>query len=991
MTLMPPPEVTKGSNICGYVVKRVIELPELASVYYELEHISTGARHIHIYNDITENTFGVAFKTVPQDSTGVAHILEHTVLCGSKKYPVRDPFFSMLKRSLSSFMNAFTASDWTMYPFSTQNRKDFFNLLGIYLDAVFFPNLYPLNFKQEGHRLEIEEGDGQNPDRLVYKGIVYNEMKGAMSSPEQVMTRSIFNALFPSSTYRFNSGGDPKVIPKLTHEHLVAFHRHHYHPSNAYFYTFGDIPIAEILSFIHETTLKDFNRIEPETVVMPQPRWMRPEEKIYYYPLAKSEEPTQKCQASLAWLTADIQDHYEVLCLTILEQILLGNAASPLRKALIDSGLGSALSDGTGFYSDVRDPVFSAGLKDVTQEAAIEIESIIFSVLDGLIEKGIDKEIIESAIHQIEFKWKEVTNHPYPYGLKLLLSFSGSWFHGGDPVNILNFNADIQKIREEAGKGPFFEDRMKIYLRDNPHRVRLTLIPDQQMEAEETRRVAQELESIRRKLTHTDLEKIRSDAVSLRRLQESEEDLSSLPTLELEDIPPTVKSVSETVGFGPTPAACYQQPTAGIFYFSAAIGCGDLADDLIPFAPLFCHAFSRIGTRLRDYAEMARIIDAYTGGIGLSAHARTRFEPDGRCMAFISLNGKCLDQNESRMFDILKELLFQYDFSDRLRLKNLLLEYRAGLESMILPNGHRLAMMLAARNFSMASALDERWHGVHQLKFIKKITDTLSDAELDRVSASLTGIGECLFRESGMKAAVIGESAALSSALSPVEDIYQGLGKGYEGSAFESPNIKIEDKLPREGWRTGTSVSFVAQAFKTVRMDHEDSPALLVISKLLRSLYLHREIREKGGAYGGFALYNPEDGIFSFASYRDPHLVSTLAVYDSAAQFIQSDTVTDENIKEAILQVCSDIDRPDPPGPAARKGFYRKIIALDDDTRNRFKQKILSMRRSEVVAVAECYFGSGPGEHAVAVISGEEKLEAANRRMGDTPLTLYTL
>ncbi len=989
MTLSPPPDIFEGNIICGYVITRVIMLSELSALLCELEHISTGARHIHLYNATAENTFSVAFKTVPKDSTGVAHILEHTVLCGSKKYPVRDPFFSMLKRSLSSFMNAFTASDWTMYPFCTQNRKDFFNLLGVYLDAVFYPNLDPLNFKQEGHRFEIDSDDAGNGDRLVYKGIVYNEMKGAMSSPEQVMTRSIFNALFSSTTYRFNSGGDPKVIPRLTHQQLVEFHRYHYHPSNAFFYTFGDIPLGDILAFIDEAALKDFKRIHPDTDVMSQARWKRSKKKIYYYPIGKGEDSAQKCQVAISWLTSDIKDHYEVLCLSILEQILIGNAASPLRKALIDSGLGSALSDGTGFYSDLRDTVFSVGLKDVTQASGGDIEGIIFSALNRLIQEGIDKEIIESAIHQIEFYWKEVTNNPYPYGLKLLLSFSGPWLHGGDPAQILNFHADIEKIRRQADEGPFFEDRVKRYFIDNPHRVRLGLIPDPEMEEEEQRRVAKELDSIRRRLTPLDLDKIKEDAASLKQLQESEEDLSSLPTLAIEDIPPTVKTVSETSGYRP-PAVCYQQQTAGVFYFSAAIGCGTLAEDLIPYVPFFCYAFSRTGTHLRDYADMARKIDAYTGGIGLSVHARTRFEPGGRCLPFISLNGKCLDRNESRMFDILSELIFQYDFSDRNRIKNLLLEYRAGLESMIVPNGHRLAMMLAARTFSIATALDDIWHGVHQLIFLKKITEKLSDSQLGRVGAALAGIGEWLFREGGMKVAIIGESSALSDAMIPVQSIFKGLHKG-RGHAFRSPALKIEESPPREGWRTAAAVSFVARSFKTVRMDHDDAPALLVISKLLRSLYLHREIREKGGAYGGFALYNPEDGIFSFASYRDPHIVSTLNVYDSAAQFIQKGTITEENIKEAILQVCSDIDRPDPPGPAARKAFYRKIVGLDDGARNRFKRKILGMTRPQVAGVAERYFGSDTQDYGVAVISGEDQLKAANRQMPDAPLALHTI
>ncbi|MCG6907650.1 MAG: insulinase family protein [Desulfobacteraceae bacterium] len=406
-------ELKPGDRISGYSVKRVENLGEIRSVFIELEHERTGARHVHIQNDDRENTFSVAFKTVPVDSTGVAHILEHTVLCGSRKYPVRDPFFSMLKRSLSTFMNAFTASDWTMYPFSTQNRKDYYNLMDVYLDATFYPKLEELNFKQEGIRLEPEPAaDAGQPPQLVYKGVVYNEMKGAMSSPDQVMARSLLNALYPDTTYSHNSGGDPAVIPQLTHAQLVAFHRRHYHPSNAFFYTYGNLPLVEHLAFIESKVLTHFNRIDPRTEVKSQPRWPAPRMVTYPYPFDKGEDPAKKYQACLAWLTADIQNTFEVLVLTLLEQILMGNSASPMRKALIDSGLGTALCDTAGFVSDHRDTMFAAGLKDVRQTDAEPVAAIIEGVLQGLVRDGVDRDLIEAAIHQLEFHRKEITNTP---------------------------------------------------------------------------------------------------------------------------------------------------------------------------------------------------------------------------------------------------------------------------------------------------------------------------------------------------------------------------------------------------------------------------------------------------------------------------------------------------------------------------------------------------------------------------------------------------
>jgi presequence protease len=987
------PGLRQGDRVNHYLIKRAVSLEPINSFYYELEHLKTGAQHVHVSRADAENTFSVAFKTVPQDSTGVAHILEHTVLCGSRRFPVRDPFFSMLKRSLSTFMNAFTASDWTMYPFATQNRKDFFNLMDVYLDAAFFPKLDELSFKQEGHRLEIEDDfKAQDPERfnLVYKGVVYNEMKGAMSSPDQVMIRSIQKQLYPSTTYHFNSGGDPAQIPLLTYAQLKKFHRRHYHPSNAFFYTYGDLPLAETLAVIHETVLKKFKRMIPHTDVARQPRWRKPRAGTFAYPLQPGEDPARKCQVCVAWLTADIKNSADILTLSLLEQVLLGNSAAPLRKALIDSGLGSALCDGSGFDADNRDTAFVSGLKDVEEASAAKIEAIIFEALADLAENGIDKQLIDSAIHQLEFHRKEITNTPYPYGIKLLLAFAASWLHGGDPAKILQFEDDLKKLRKRMEQGPFFESQIKKYFLNNSHRIRLTMVPDQQLEFNETSRVRSELEKIKQNLSRSKIDKIRKDAKALQLQQETVADVSCLPTLQKEDIPVSVPIVTETGFDRKSSVTVYDQPTSGIFYFVASSGTGVLPQRLIPWVPFFCYTLTRAGTALHHYTEMARRIDACTGGIGLAAHARSRYDRSRACLPFISFSGKCLARNQEKMFEILQELIAYFDFSDHARLKNLLNEYRAGLQSMIVHNGHRLAISVASRNFSHARALSESWSGIHQLKTIKKMADDLSDKKLSALSLDLKRIGGHLFRRSNFQMALIGDKASLTSAGNSAAAIFEGLPEA-KHDGFGPPRIRLGHEILREGWSTSTAVSFVALTFETVRITHADSPALAVISKLLRSMYLHREIREKGGAYGGFATYSPEDGLFCFGSYRDPHIVETLKVYDAAADFIRTGKYSAEDVQEAILQVCSEIDKPDPPGPAARKAFYRKLVSLSDEIRSQFKARLLTLKRRDVKQTAEKYFDKQSAPRAVAAISNAEKLKEANQQLADHPFKLYQI
>ncbi len=977
----------------GYQIRMITELGMINSVLIDMEHLPTGARHIHIGNDDRENTFSVAFKTVPADSTGVAHILEHTVLCGSRKFPVRDPFFSMLKRSLNTFMNAFTASDWTMYPFCTQNRKDFYNLMDVYLDASFYPNIDRLSFRQEGHRLEIEDIP-EKESKLVYKGVVYNEMKGAMSSPDQVMVRSMLNAMYPETTYSYNSGGDPAVIPTLTHECLKRFHQRHYHPSNSFFYTYGDLPLVEHIRIIHDKVLQHHERIDPDTEVIPQPRWTGPKRAGYRYPLDAAADAAKKSQVCVTWLTCDIQDAFQILVLKLLEQILLGNSASPLRKALMDSALGTALSDGTGFDADNRDTLFACGLKDVAESDAEKIEGIVLTVLQNLVDKGIDSHLVDAAIHQVEFHRREITNAPYPYGIKLLLSFVGNWLHGGSSESVLKFDKDLDKIRKEVAENGYFEEQIKRHLLDNPHRALIVLSPDDSMEAKETERVRSELDQIKNTLDEAALEKIREDAKALALLQETTEDISVLPTLDLEDIPADIHTTPASRCSGTTTATCYNQPTSGIFYTTTAMGIADLAATQLPLVPFFCYALPRLGTRRHDFTEIVQRIDTYTGGINLTSNARTRFDDAGRCMPFVTVNGKCLNRNLDRMFELIQEILFEVSFTDPARLKSLLLEYRAGLESTILHSGHRYAISLASRFFSTAAYISEIWSGVHQLKYMKDITEALAPEDLEIIAGDMMDIRKRLVIRENFRTALVGEADSLEQGI-PILDfrsLTPHVGDDTEKfSGFEPPPLTVPDEIPREGWSTSTSVSFVAKALKTVRMDHEDAPRLSVISKILRSLFLHREIREKGGAYGGFALYNIENGLFSFASYRDPHILETLDVYGRASAFITSGKYGDEDIKEAILQVCSDIDKPDPPGPAAKKAFYRKIVSMKDEDRRRFKKRLLVLKKKDILETARRYFGAESGQYGVAVISSDDRLRQVNQRISDRQLRLQKI
>jgi len=719
-----------------------------------------------------------------------------------------------------------------------------------------------------------------------------------------------------------------------------------------------------------------------------QPRWEQEKTVEYAYALDKNEAPEKKCQAGMGWLVADIRDTFDVLSLLLLERILLGNAASPLRKALMDSGLGTALSDGTGYDHDNRDTLFACGLKDVAKEDTMSIRTIIFKTLEDLTTVGIDKEMIESAIHQLEFHHKEVTNTPYPYGIQLIMAFAGSWFHGADPVRVLQFDDDIAAIRKKIGEGRFFEGLIRKYLLDNFHRTTFSLVPDPLMEERERARVMEELKRIKAGLSSEEIEKIRSDQEALKKRQDSPDDPSCLPTLAITDIPPDITRVDEMNCPGMDKVFAYHQPTSGILYYSGVLNIQNLPAELVSRVPLFGYMFTKIGTRKRDYVRMARLMDAHTGGIVMSAHAGTGFKT-GECIPFLSLDGKCLNRNKDRLFDILAELTADFFPGDLARIKTLLLQYQAGLEAGIVQNGHRLAMSLSSRYFSETRNYEESWHGVHQLLTVKEMTPDVSEENLKRFSAQLLQIKEALLVKHNLRTALIGEDEAVQSAAHRAGAIAGALPE----KAFPDANerfYKTETALPHEGWSTSSAVSFVAATFPTVCLGHKDAPALFVASKLIRSMYLHREIREKGGAYGGFAMYNPEDGIFSLASYRDPHIVNTLNVFDGVEDFMKSGVYDNEDVKEAILQACSEIDKPDSPGTRGKKAFYRKIIELTDDERKAFKEGILAVNRKKVADLAGTYFDVDSNKRAVAVISGETQLMEACREM-ERPLKIHKI
>jgi hypothetical protein len=978
-------EYRVGDRQHGFVVTSVSPLPELHATLVQLHHERTGARLVHLDRDDDNNLFGVGFRTTPQDSTGVAHILEHTVLCGSKRYPVRDPFFTMLKRSLSSFMNALTASDWTCYPFSSQNQADFYNLMGIYLDAAFFPLLRERDFRQEGHRLEFTDpADGDSP--LQFKGVVYNEMKGAMADPSSLLHRRLTRALYPTVTYGFNSGGEPADILDLTYEQLKEFHSTYYHPANAWFFTYGNLPLEGHLKVIEEQALSQFGPLQVNSAVPDEVRFPEPRKVVETFPVDAGESLARRSMVQLAWLTCPVSDQFERLGMMLLSELLLGNPAAPLYKALLDSGLGQNLAPGTGYHDDYRETYFAVGLQGADPEAVDGIEALVLNTLQETVRNGFSSQQIEAAIHQLEFSYREVNGDQYPYGLLLLMRMFGSWLHADDPVSPLCLEKDLVRLRQELANGPFFEDLIRRQLLDNAHRVTLLLKPDAQQKEREEQLQRSRLDTIEKNLTARDREELVKLGVALQHAQEAPEDLSCLPTLELEDIPSSQPLVScETYERQGVQVRWFEQPTNGIGYFAANLDIGDLPSERLKDLPLFCSLLTKIGAAGHNYLEMAERVTGATGGVQASAAIFDSPKSLDEFQLAVELRGKALQRNQQKMFEILRDFCTAPDFSDLKRLHTVLQQMKTSLENSVPGSGHSYASRVAGGSLTSAGRLREEWSGLHLIRIVKELAARQPE-QLAEFAQSLQHLASLVFRRDRLRCAITAEEAVFKE-MGPALDAFLAdlsAGDGIAAAAARPTPFEVK----ASGWYTAVPVSYVARVFRAVPLEHPDGAALMVLAKLLRGGYLHREIREKGGAYGGMANYDAQGGLFAMLSYRDPHLLRTLDVYKDAVQWAAEGQFAAVDIKEAILGVFSQLDRPLSPGGKGIREFHYLLQGLTPEARQAFRQRILAVDAATISRVARCYLVDGWDASAVSVVAGEDMLQDANRKLGDASLVL---
>ena len=927
---------------------------------------SSGARHFHLANDYDENVFMVALRTVPEDSKGVAHILEHTALCGSEKFPVRDPFFSMIRRSLNTFMNAFTTSDYTAYPFASQNRKDYFNLMEVYLDAVFFSRLNPLDFAQEGHRLEFEDpADTSSP--LVYKGVVYNEMKGDSSSPVSRLYHGIQEKLYPTSTYHYNSGGDPAHIPDLSYEELQEFYRTHYHPANAVIMTFGSISAEEQQQQMAAFALDRLESDEtPEISVRTEQRYHAPVNSEFQYAV-DDEDLSGKTHIVLAWLLGKNSDLKMLLKGHLLSDVLLDTSASPLRLALEKSPLATGVSPMCGFEEDHMEMNFMCGVEGSEPEHADDIEKLILETLQGVAEQGVPVDRLEAVLHQLELSQREIGGDGMPYGLQLIFSCMSAAIHRADPIALLNIDSALEELREEVQQPGFIGQLVQELLLDNPHRVRVVMAPSRSYAAELLSAEKDRLDQIRKGLSETQVQDILDLTKSLAERQAAPENLDALPRVSVEDVPAAKRypEVNLMRHKGLHIGKCVAG-TNGLSYHQVVSPLPSLTIEQLGLLPLYSQLVTELGSAGRGYLETQHLQHCHTGGISSFSSIRSKRDDLEEFLGFTTLSSRTLNAKSRQMVELVRDTALSPGFDEHERIRELVQQLAMRRMNGIASNGHQYAMASAAAALRPVARINDHLTGVESILRLNRLSAQLNEETFaSEFSARLHEL-QVQLRSRNPNLLVISDAGHLNE----LSDYVAGLWSASEtvGSDLtEEPAASNTDRA----FCVTTQVSYCASAFATVPEAHEDSAALTVLSGVLRNHFLHSAIREKGGAYGSGAGHDSVNGVFRFYSYRDPRLTETFDDFLASVDWLIGAEITDDMLDEAILGVISSVDSPGSPSGEVRQAFHHQLFGRAPQHRQSMRSRYLAVRGADLKRVAAQYLTAVPSR---AVVTNEQQL-----------------
>ncbi len=954
-------------KIPAYELVKEEDLGDIRSHGTLLRHKKSGARVMLIENDDDNKVFYIGFRTPPKDSTGVAHILEHSVLCGSKRFPLKDPFVELAKGSLNTFLNAMTYSDKTVYPVASCNPQDFQNLMHVYLDAVFFPNIYEHEeiFRQEGWNYQLEDEDGP----ITYNGVVYNEMKGVFSSADDVLDREILNSLFPDTPYGVESGGDPKVIPELSYEQFLDFHRQYYHPSNSYIYLYGDMDMAEKLDFIDREYLSKFERICVDSQIPLQTPFEEAKDLERDYPILDNEDPEESAYLSYNMVIGSSLDLSLCMSFLILDYALLNSPGAPLKKALLDAGIGK---DIYGSYDDgICQPYLSIVAKNAREEDKERFIRLIRETLAGLARDGLDKKALEAGINYYEFRYREADYSSYPKGLMYGLEAFSTWLYDDEEPFAEMRQLKVFAEMKEKVRTDHFERLIQRYMLDNTHVTSLTLKPKKGLAAEIDRAVEEKLAAKKAGMTEQQIQEMAQRTKALTAYQEAEETpeaIASIPLLKRGDIKrETAKLYNKEYLIGDTLFLHHDVDTNGIGYLSVFFDLKNVPQELICYTGLLRSVLGYVDTAHYTYGELFNEINVNTGGIYCGTESHEQMAGGDDYLALFGIRGKALYPKMAFVFQMMEEIITTSKLSDTKRLYEIIARIKSRLQTGLASGGHSTAVQRALSYFSPRDQFQDQTGGIAFYKFIEGLEQDFDRRKEVLVEKLSTAMGY-IFRPENLKVSFTGEESQRQEVMALTES-FRGILKG--GTAAPAG---ARGKAPghNEGFCTAGQVQYVAQAGNFRKAGYAYTGALSILKVILGYDYLWNQIRVKGGAYGCMSGFRRSGGSY-LVSYRDPHLRETLDVYRGIPDYLRGFQADERQMTKYIIGAISSKDVPQTPQMKGSFSASAYFMGVTEETMQKERDQILDATQEDIRALADIVEAVIEQDH-ICVIGGEEMI-----------------
>lgn len=958
-------------DLTAYEVIQKEDLSDIKSQGFLLKHKKSGARVLLMENDDENKVFCIGFRTPPSDSTGVPHIMEHSVLCGSRDFPVKDPFVELVKGSLNTFLNAMTYPDKTVYPVASCNDKDFQNLMHVYMDAVFYPNIYQHDeiFRQEGWSYKLDRPDGE----LTISGVVYNEMKGAFSSPEGVLDRVILNSLFPDTSYANESGGDPDVIPELTYEQFLDFHRKYYHPSNSYIYLYGDMDMEEKLRWLDEKYLSEFDAAEVDSEIKYQEPFGEMREVVQEYSITSDESEEDKTYLSWNKVIGTSLDEKLYLAFQILDYALLSAPGAPLKKALVDAGIGK---DIMGSYDNgVYQPLFSVIAKNANVEQKEEFIRVIEDTLREIAEKGMDKKALRAGINYHEFRFREADFGNYPRGLMYGLQLYDSWLYDeAKPFIHMQAIPTFEFLKSQVDTG-YFEDLIRTYLLENTHGAVVIIRPERGRTARMDRELAEKLKAYKESLSPEEVQKLVDDTHELEQYQEEEsspEDLAKIPVLKRTDISREIAPIyNDEMEIGGVKLVHHNIETNGIGYVTMMFDLSGIREELLPYVGILQSVLGIIDTTNYEYGGLFNEINIHTGGIGTSLELYTDVTKvkEKEFRATFEMRGKALYPKMDVLFSMMREILMESRLDDEKRLKEILAMLKSRLLASFLSSGHTTAALRALSYTSPMSKFKDDTDGIGFYEAVKKIEEDF-DGQKETLIRNLKEIARRIFRADNLMISYTSSEEGIEPMTKAFAAVKDSL---YTGGEIPDEACILHCRKRNEGFKTSSKVQYVARVGNFIDGGQKYRGTLQILKVILGYDYLWQNIRVKGGAYGCMSNFN-RIGDAYLISYRDPNLERTMEVYESVVDYLKNFNVSDRDMNKFIIGTMSSLDRPMNPAAKGARSMNLYMNRVSEEMLRSERGQILDAQQEDIRALADVVKAM-LDQKLLCVIGSEEKIE----------------